>query len=106
MPTNDAKTPNGLPCWIAGKELAEMIREQARGCYQDAVVEFLVQHGYVVGYRATGDMLKGKARKYNGKYANSVQNLMDRIDSMLPGTLEIRRDFVGPKGAFGYRLII
>jgi len=33
-PENDAKTPNGLPCWIPGTVLAETIRNQARGTFQ------------------------------------------------------------------------
>jgi hypothetical protein len=106
MPENDARTPNGLPCWIAGQELAALIREQARGSYQAGVANHLIQYGYVIGYRATGSMLKGNARKYNGKYATSVRNLMNRIEEKLPGTLCIEKGPVGPKGGFGYRLVI
>lgn len=106
MPINDAKTPNGLPCWIAGKELASLIREQSMGVFQDGVVNHLIEYGYVIEYCADGSMLKGKAKSYNSHYMKSVRNLMDRIENNLPGTLRIKKGPVGPKGGFGYRLVI
>lgn len=51
-------------------------------------------------------MLKGKAQKYQTKYQTSLRNLVTRIDEHLVGSLELVDDQVGPKGAFGYRLII
>ena len=103
---NDAKTPNGLPCWIPGTVLAETIRNQARGTFQRDVAEQLISEGFVIGYKPTGVQLKGKAASYKSKYDASVNNLMVRIMWNLPGTLDIIKGPVGPKGAFGYRLVI
>ncbi len=106
MPINDAKTPNGLPCWIAGQQLSKLIREQTRGTFQEGVANHIINYGYVIEYCADGSMLKGKAKKYSGHYAESVRNLMNRIENILPGTLCIEKGPVGPKGGFGYRLVI
>ena len=105
-PVMDGRTANGKPCWIPGPELAKLIRNQAKGSWQQDVVENLINHGYIIGYEATGSQLKGKARSYQSKYQRSLRNLMTRIDEHLVGSLEILDDQVGPKGAFGYRLVI
>ncbi len=105
-PEMDRRTPNGKPCWVPGPELAKLLRKQAKGAWQQEVVENLIANGYVIGYKATGSMLKGKAQKYQTKYQTSLRNLVTRIDEHLVGSLELVDDQVGPKGAFGYRLII
>ena len=106
MSENDAKTPNGLPCWIPGTVLAETIRNQARGTFQRDVAEQLISKGFVIEYKPAGTQLKGKAKSYSSKYNTSVSNLMGRIEKNLPGTMDIIKGPVGPKGAFGYRLVI
>ena len=105
-PVMDCKTPNGKPCWIPGPELAKLLRKQARGSWQQEVVENLISNGYVVSYQATGNQLRGRAKNYQSKYQTSLRNLMIRIEEHLVGTLEIRSEAVGPKDAFGYRLVI
>ena len=105
-PENDAKTPNGLPCWIPGTVLAETIRNQARGTFQRDVAEQLISEGFIIEYKPTGSQLRGRAKSYQSKYNRSISNLMGRIENNLPGTLEIVKGPVGPKGAFGYRLVI
>ena len=105
-PEMDGKTPSGKSCWIPGKELSGMIRSQTRGNFQEAVAENLIRNGYIISYLADGGILKGNAARYKGRYEQSVQNLMSRIESILPGTLEIKSGTVGPKGGFGYYLVI
>ena len=105
-PEMDGKTPSGKPCWIPGKELADIIRSQTRGTFQASVAENLIRNGYIISYLADGGILKGKAANYKGRYEESVRNLMNRIESVLPGTLEIKAGSVGPKGGFGYYLVI
>ena len=100
------KTPSGQPCWIPGPVLADLIRKQARGNYQASVAENLIRNGYIVTYLADGGQLKGNAARYKGRYEQSVQNLMTRIEEHLPGTLEIKSGEVGPKGGHGYWLVI
>lgn len=99
-------TPNGKPCWIPGTMLADQIRNQARGCFQKEVAETLISQGYIIEYKPTGTVLKGKARSYNTRYNTSIRNMMARIAKNLPGTLDILSNFVGPKNAFGYRLVV
>ena len=105
-PQMDGITPSGQSCWIPGPVLADLIRKQARGNYQVSVVENLIRNGYIISYIADGGQLKGKASKYKGRYEQSVQNLMTRIEEHLPGTLEVKSGAVGPKGGHGYWLVI
>jgi hypothetical protein len=102
----DGKTENDLPCWIPGSELATIIRNEARGSWQRGVAENLIRNGFVVGYRADGSMLKGKAKKYSSHYQESLENYMQRLNDVLPGTLFLEHTGVGSRGAWGYRLVI
>ena len=104
---NNSKTPNGKDCLIAAELpiLRNRIYEQARGTWQEGVAGYLIRNGYVVGYEADGSRLKGKAKKYQSKYAKSLDNLMTRIEEHLPLGLELNSERVGPKGAWGYRLV-
>lgn len=97
MPENDARTPNGMPCWIAGQELAEVIRNQAKGSYQKELVEAIITKGYVI---------QNKLSKSRSRYDTSIAHLMNRIDNVLPGTLHIEEGPTGLQGGFGYRLVI
>lgn len=97
MPENDAKTPNGLPCWIAGPELAKVIRGQAKGSYQKEMVKSIIKDGYVIQHQLS---------KSRGRYDTSIAHLMNRLDSVLPGTLHIEEGPTGRQGGFGYRLVI
>jgi hypothetical protein len=106
IPEMTETTPNGKPCWIPGEVLAEVIRNQAKGRFQKEVAETLISQGYIIEYKPTGTTLKGKAKSYNTRYNTSTRHLMARIAEVLPGTLDILSDFVGPKNAFGYRLVI
>ena len=105
-PEMDGKTPNGKPCWLPGEELGRMMFECARGSWQESVVRNLICNGYIISYKADGSQLVGKAASYGSKYGRSLYNLTSRISKMLPGTLELKCEAVGPKGAFGYRLTI
>lgn len=105
-PVMDGETPNGKPCWIAGSELRRLMLKQAKGSWQEEVVENLADNGYVIDYLASGNKLVGKAANYQSKYMRSLNNLMTRIEEHLVGSLELKREPVGPKGALGYRLTI
>ena len=107
MTGNNGKTPNGKDCLIAAElpVLQKRIYEQARGTWQEGVAGFLVRNGYIISYEADGSRLRGKAHSYGTKYARSLYNLMTRIEEHLPLGLELKSEKVGPKGAWGYRLV-
>lgn len=107
MTGNNGKTPNGKDCLIAAElpVLQKRIYEQARGTWQEGVAGYLIRNGYVISYEADGSRLKGKAGNYGSKYAKSLDNLMTRIEEHLPLGLELKSEKVGPKGAWGYRLV-
>ena len=103
-PISRSKTPNGDDCIIPGETLAGMILGKARGSYQRAAARTLIETGYIIGYKAGGDVLKGKARKYTGRYGASLRNFAHRVQDALPGRYQLEYDRVGPKGAWGFRL--
>ncbi len=99
-----SKTPHGDECIVPDKIISEIILKQGRGCYQDVVAVRLCMQGYVIGYMANGEALKGKARDYKTHYARSLANLMCRITDALPEGYYLLSGEVGPNGGFGYYL--
>ncbi len=97
-------TPYGEDCIIVDETIREIILSQAKGNYQINVAKNLCDNGYIIGYIADGGTLKGKAGKYQSKYARSMNNLMDRIGENLPNNIVLIDGKVGIKGAFGYYL--
>ena len=77
------------------------LKKAARGAWQREVLRNLMDEGYVIGYRATGP-LKGRAKSYQGHYAKSLTNMMDRIEEILQNETEyhLERDNIGPKGGW------
>ena len=103
----ETKTPFGEDCIIprGNEELENIINAQVKGCYQEAVARSLIWDGYVVAYKADGDVLKGKAKQYQGRYMESLTNLMDRMhDTLIENGHYLVSGEVGPRGAFGYYL--
>jgi len=97
-------TPQGDKCILANEGLAKILMAQTRGSYQRAVIRNLARNGYIVSYLAQGTELRGNARNYSGKYERSLTNLMNRIENVLPGRINLESGSVGSKGGFGYRL--
>jgi hypothetical protein len=104
--TKMTTTPFGDVCIVprGNEELENIINEQVKGCYQEAVARELIWEGCVIGYKADGDTLKGNAAKYQTHYRRSVEALMARITEALPEGMYLCSGEVGPRGAFGYYL--
>ena len=100
------KTPYGDECVVprGNEELENIINAQVKGCYQEAVARELIWEGYIIGYKADGDVLKGKAARYQMHYNRSLAALMARITEALPEGVYLLEGEVGPRGAFGYYL--
>jgi hypothetical protein len=103
-PINRSKTPRGDDCIVPGEALAEMIFRQARGSYQRDAARNLAETGYIIGYKAQGDVVRGKAKNYKGRYEASLRNFANRVQDALPGRFQLEYARVGPKGAWGFRL--
>ncbi len=86
------------------EQIKELMISQTRGCYQESAISRLYNEGYIIGYKATGSPIKGKAGNYQSKYQTSLRNVINRINKILPDGIEICSGSVGPKGAFGYYL--
>lgn len=97
-------TPHGDECVVlrGNEKVEKIIMSQVRGCYQDMCAESLIRDGYVIGYKAGGDILKGKARDYVSRYMKSLDSLMFRIGGELPAGLYLVSGEVGLRGACGY----
>jgi len=100
------RTPYGDDCIAFEKNgrMSKLVMDQARGSWQRSVCQSLIRDGYIIGYQATGDSLKGKAKNYQTKYQTSLYNLMHRINRTMQNESEycLIHDRVGPKGAYGY----
>ena len=97
-------TPRGDACIIPNDGLKDLIWSQARGSYQRLIALNLQTNGFVIGYKAQGDVVRGKAKSYKGRYETSLHNFAERVNDRLPGRYRLEYDRVGPKGAWGYRL--
>jgi len=100
------QTENGKEC-IALKsdsEIGKAILEKAqiKHSYQRAAIENLLDQGFIVAYRATGQPLRGNAWKYKGKYEESLNRAISRVRAALPAEYDIRVGKCGVKGGFGY----
>ena len=100
------KTPFGGACIRpkGNEKLENIINAQAKGCYQEAVARSLIWDGYVVAYKADGDVLRGHAKKYQMHYIRSLEALMARVTEALPEGVFLREGKVGPRGGVGYYL--
>lgn len=100
------KTPYGDDCIRpkGNEELENIINAQVKGCYQEAVARSLIWDGFVVAYKADGDVLRGNAGKYQMHYFRSLEALMTRITEALPEGVFLLEGEVGPRGGFGYYL--
>ncbi|MGB3944532.1 MAG: hypothetical protein WBK88_07060 [Methanothrix sp.] len=103
-PIARSKTPRGNDCIIPNEALKSLIVGKARGSYQRAAARGLAETGYIIGYKAQGDVVRGKAKNYKGRYEASLRNFANRVQDALPGRFQLEYDRVGPKGAWGYRL--
>ena len=100
------KTPYGDDCIRpkGNEELENIINAQVKGCYQEAVARSLIWDGFVVAYKADGDVLRGNAGKYQMHYFRSLEALMARITEALPEDVFLLEGEVGRRGGFGYYL--
>jgi len=98
-------TPFGDDCIRANGPLHDLIWQQARGDFQRDVARNLAANGFVIGYLAQGWKPRGKALQYNSKYEKSLHNFAERVNEKLPGRYHLEYGQVGPKGAWGYRLV-
>ena len=103
-PITRSKTPNGDDCIIPNEALKSLIAGEARGSYQMAAARNLIATGYIIGYKAQGDVIRGKAKNYKGRYEASLRNFANRVQDALPGRFQLEYARVGPKGAWGFRL--
>lgn len=103
-PITRSKTPHGDDCIIPNDALKSLIAGTARGSYQVAAARNLIATGYIIGYKAQGSEVIGRAAKYKGRYEASLRTFANRVNEKLPGRFHLEYDRVGPKGAWGYRL--